>query len=82
MPAAVCVCVCVLVEEGGPYLSLGEVHQGLLSISLLGVEESAKLGASYHLVQQVAWVGAWARTGTQTLTAEWLHGLCKAQRSL
>lgn len=46
------------------------------------MEESAKLGASYHPVEQVPRVGACAGTGTQALAAEWLHRLCEARRSL
>lgn len=46
------------------------------------MEESAKLGASYHPVEQMPRVSACAGTGAQALAAEWLHRLCEALRSL
>lgn len=46
------------------------------------MEQSAKLGASNHPVEQVPGVSACTGAGSQVLAAEGLHRLWKAQRGL
>lgn len=65
--------------ELGPYLGLSEVHQGLPSVALLGVEQPAKLRAPHHPVEQVVGVSSCAGAGSQALAAERLDGPCEKQ---
>lgn len=67
-------------RELNPYLSLSEVHQGLPSAALLGVEQPAKLGALYHPIEQMVRVGACAGAGSQVLAAKWLDSSYERQK--
>lgn len=67
-------------RELSPYLSLSEVHQGLSSAALLGVEQPAKLGALYHPIEQMVRVGACAGAGSQVLAAKWLDRSYERQK--
>lgn len=67
-------------RELSPYLSLSEVHQGLLSAALLGVEQPAKLGALHHPIEQMVRVGACAGGGSQVLAAKRLDRSYERQK--